>query len=770
MTKTGRLLKALVAMCCAGLMAACGGGSGGGSQPVAPEPPANRSPVASAGAAQSVAAGTAVTLDASASSDPDGDVLSYAWNLAGPAGSTATLVTPTTARPSFTPDLPGTYVATVTVADGRGASASATVSITVTAPYVAPAISLGGQAEPLSGTVKLSLTGTVTGAVEWYADLRLLGSGNAADGNSINWNTVGVTNGEHQLLARIQPASGSAIDVRRTVTVSNSTVTLNATVSGTTGTINVDVRATSTTGITAVSAKFDGVAAGTLTQPNACSRFCSGANDLYRFTVDAARAGSGSHSMVITATDASGGTRSVTVDVPISNAPGLTLSAPLDGALVFGTLRLDGSFTSDKPGAVTVTAKLGDLQILSTTNGNFSGSYDLTGVTAGAYPLTVRATDSTGQVSQIQRNIVVTSSAARAYTPVFTLPTGGQLLAAEGAHVLYTPGDGTVLMRHLVQGTEVALTSASSIQYAAGWRLEGGRAVAYGKGADCVLYCVYLWSSTGAVSNLTNANPHSRASNIGGGWAYDLHPVLRGDFVLWVNDKAADTGVATSATGRYTLHQISTGSYTRIGVPAGVNYVGNNEFDFSVSGGVADVWFWGQTGGEGTASQFDIFRWRSDTGTSTRITAGGARHIYPQVDGTRVAWQQSPIGGSSDGTFALTATALSNVAPSTLATKATNFVLRDGVLAWMETPTTTSKALKASADGTTRTISSLSTATLLANGGGRVAYGEGGKTYTWASGTGQSTLRLDTAPGQVFIAGGALVFTVGPTVYRVGLE
>lgn len=80
------------------------------------------------------------------------------------------------------------------------------------------------------------------------------------------------------------------------------------------------------------------------------------------------------------------------------------------------------------------------------------------------------------------------------------------------------------------------------------------------------------------------------------------------------------------------------------------------------------------------------------------------------------------------------------------------------------------RALKASAGSTTSTLSSLSTATLLAIGGGRVTYGEGGKTYTWAASTGQTTLRLDTAPGQVFIAGGALVFTVGPSVYRVGLE
>jgi cell wall-associated NlpC family hydrolase len=140
-----------------------------------------------------VLTGTAVTLDARASSAPDGDALSYSWNLASPAGSTALLTQGSSAQPVFSPDLPGTYVATVTVADGQGASAASSVTITVTAPPVPPAIALG-QTEPLSGTVKLSLTGTVTGAVTWYADLRLLGGGNAAgksrgiDGGA---NTVG---------------------------------------------------------------------------------------------------------------------------------------------------------------------------------------------------------------------------------------------------------------------------------------------------------------------------------------------------------------------------------------------------------------------------------------------------------------------------------------------------------------------------------------------------------------------------------------------------
>ena len=266
MTKTSRPTKALAVVLFVAILAACGGGSGGG-QPAALEPPANRTPVASAGSAQTALWGAAIALDASASSDPDGDVLSHAWNLAGPAGSAAALTNPTAPRPSFTPDLPGTYVATVTVADGRGASARAAVTITVTAPTIALS-----RAEPLSGTVKLSLTGAVAGAVEWYADLRLLGSGNGADGHSIDWDTVGVSNGEHQLQARIQPASGSAIDVRRTVNVSNSTVTLNATVSGTTGTIHVDVQAASTTAITAVSATFDVADAGTsFAKASACS-------------------------------------------------------------------------------------------------------------------------------------------------------------------------------------------------------------------------------------------------------------------------------------------------------------------------------------------------------------------------------------------------------------------------------------------------------------------------------------------------------------------
>lgn len=140
------------------------------------------------------------------------------------------------------------------------------------------------------------------------------------------------------------------------------------------------------------------------------------------------------------------------------------------------------------------------------------------------------------------------------------------------------------------------------------------------------------------------------------------------------------------------------------------------------------------------------------------------------MDGTRAAWQQSPVGGSADNTFSLLASALTGGTPGTLADKAIQLRLKDGVLAWMETPTTMSRALQSSAGGSTRTLSSLSTANLLANGGGWVVYVEAGKPYSSNSATECSKLRLDVSPTQAFAAGGAVVFTVGTAVYRVGLD
>ncbi|MES2162407.1 MAG: PKD domain-containing protein [Pseudomonadota bacterium] len=103
-------------------LVACGGGGDYNA-------PANHVPVAVAGPAQGVTAGSSVKL-AGSGTDADQDILSYSWTLAKPAGSTAALLNFHVATPTFFADLPGVYVATLIVNDGKIDSAPSSVIIT----------------------------------------------------------------------------------------------------------------------------------------------------------------------------------------------------------------------------------------------------------------------------------------------------------------------------------------------------------------------------------------------------------------------------------------------------------------------------------------------------------------------------------------------------------------------------------------------------------------------------------------------------------------
>jgi RHS repeat-associated protein len=96
---------------------------------------ANSAPVADAGPDQVVFTGELVTLDGSASSDADGDPLSFFWAiLSRPEGSTAELVDEDTPTPSFVADLAGLYVIQLIVNDGELDSAPDTTTVEATQP------------------------------------------------------------------------------------------------------------------------------------------------------------------------------------------------------------------------------------------------------------------------------------------------------------------------------------------------------------------------------------------------------------------------------------------------------------------------------------------------------------------------------------------------------------------------------------------------------------------------------------------------------------
>jgi uncharacterized protein YjdB len=121
----------------------------------------NTPPVANAGPNQVLSVGALVQLDGSGSTDVDGDPLTYRWSLISvPTGSTALLSSATAVKPTFTADLPGTYVAQLTVNDGKADSVPATVQIT-TNPPLAPTASAGpNQTVAHRTTVHLNGSGT----------------------------------------------------------------------------------------------------------------------------------------------------------------------------------------------------------------------------------------------------------------------------------------------------------------------------------------------------------------------------------------------------------------------------------------------------------------------------------------------------------------------------------------------------------------------------------------------------------------------------------
>ncbi len=122
----------------------------------------NSPPVANAGPDQiGVAAGT-VTLDGSASYDPDGDALTYQWMQI--SGTPVTLATPTATKTTFTAVNGQSYVFKLTVTDSFGSSSSATTRVTAGSSQAALVVRFDATPSSIAAGQSSTLTWVVQGA------------------------------------------------------------------------------------------------------------------------------------------------------------------------------------------------------------------------------------------------------------------------------------------------------------------------------------------------------------------------------------------------------------------------------------------------------------------------------------------------------------------------------------------------------------------------------------------------------------------------------
>jgi len=131
-----------------------------------PPPPANQAPVANAGPDQTVDASvSSVSLDGSASYDPDGSIVKYQWiQVSGRGG--VTITNTGAVSPSVYGLSAGSYVFQLTVTDNSGATATDQVQVTMTQTQTKTVIANAGVDTSIQYPATLAiLNGTQSSAV-----------------------------------------------------------------------------------------------------------------------------------------------------------------------------------------------------------------------------------------------------------------------------------------------------------------------------------------------------------------------------------------------------------------------------------------------------------------------------------------------------------------------------------------------------------------------------------------------------------------------------
>lgn len=302
----------------------------------------------------------------------DHNALLYVWDLSAPS----TAVAP---WPMFQHD-----------ARHTGASLRTPEMIPPTTTITSP-----GAGSHVAGTVDVTTqasdnVGVVN--IELYRDNVLVGSSTQSS-FTFEWNTTAESDGPHTLVSKAYDAAGNVgTSPAISVFVDNlgPTVALTNPVNGAaiTGVVNLEVNAVDTVGVQKVQYFRDSsILLGTsLSAP-------------FGLSWDSTAVTEGSHTLFAVATDLSGHTTtSEVISVTVDNSlPAVSLTAPLNNAVVSGSAVTVSASASDNVGVSRVDFYRDGNVLLGTANTSPYGiSWDTTSTTGGAHTLFAVATDLVG--------------------------------------------------------------------------------------------------------------------------------------------------------------------------------------------------------------------------------------------------------------------------------------------------------------------------------------------------------------------------------------
>ena len=369
----------------------------------------NLTPIADVGGPYSGDEGETITLDASASTDPDGSVVSYAWDL----DNDGQYDDATGATLDFMPVASGSYTVSVQVTDDD--DATNVDSVVVTVNNLAPTADAGGPYTSSEGeTFTLDASGSSdpgNDIVSYAWDLDGDGEFDDGVGTTVDFTSTG--SGSYTVSVQVTDDDGAVSVDSAEVTVVNVAPTADAggAYTGTEGeTFTLDASGSTDPGNDIASYAWDLDGDGQY-------------DDGTGVTVDLTPTSSGTYTVSVQVTDADGAVSTDDVEVIVANVePTADAGGPYTG-IEGGVFTLDASGSTD-PGN-DIASYVWDLDGDGQYDDATGVTVDFTPTSSGIYTVSVKVTDADGAVSTNDAEVTVTNVAP-------TADAGGPYTGTEG--------------------------------------------------------------------------------------------------------------------------------------------------------------------------------------------------------------------------------------------------------------------------------------------------------------------------------------------------